>query len=367
MAKRCVELTVEPEVWVEAANITDGVLHPLAGFMDSKDYHSVVENMRLDNGEPWTIPVTLDVPEEKVQDVIKAGKVTLMVSGGIAVAEVDVEDVFKVDNANDLEKVFGTQSLKHPGVAKEVGRPKYRVGGAIRLLRVMDQAYPEYGLTPQQTKTLFNKMGWKTIVGFQTRNPIHRSHEYLQRIGLELTDGLFVQPLIGWKKADDLSAEAVMNSYKKMLAEFYPSNRVVLGALLTPMRYAGPREAVFHAIIRRNYGCTHFIVGRDHAGVGGFYEKYAAHKLCHKFTDLGIQILTLCGPYYCGKCETIVTEKTCPHGEDFCLDISGTQVRAMLKNGERPPIEYMRSEIADHLIELAETGALFVGDNVEAF
>ncbi|VAX18039.1 Sulfate adenylyltransferase [hydrothermal vent metagenome] len=364
MAKPFVKLLVEPEVWVEAANISDGVLSPLTGFMDSKDYHGVVENMRLDSGEPWTIPVTLDVDEEKVQDIVKAGKVALTVSDGSAVAEVEVEDVFKVDLSIDLVKVFGTDSMEHPGVRKEAGRSSYRVGGAVRLLRKTDSIYPDYNMTPKQTRKRFKDMGWKTIVGFQTRNPIHRSHEYLQRVGLELADGLFIQPLIGWKKADDLSPEAVMNSYKMMLAEFYPSGRAILGTLLTPMRYAGPREAVFHAIIRRNFGCTHFIVGRDHAGVGGFYEKYAAHKLCHKFTDLGIETLTLCGPYHCGKCGTIVTEKTCPHGEQFALDISGTQVRSMLKNGKRPPIEYMRPEIADTLIALAESGNLFVGDNV---
>lgn len=364
MAERGVELTVDFDAWVEATNIGEGVFHPINGFMDSKDYHSVVENMRLDNGEPWTIPVTLDVPEEKFQEIVKAGKITLITSDGVAVAEVEVEDVFKVDFSNDLVKVFETDSLEHPGVKKEAGRSRYRVGGAVRLLRGVDPVYPDYDLKPKQSKKRFKEMGWETIVGFQTRNPIHRSHEYLQRVGLELADGLFIQPLVGWKKADDLSPQAIIATYERMLADFYPSGRAILGTLLTPMRYAGPREAVFHAIIRRNYGCTHFIVGRDHAGVGGFYKKYAAHKLCREFTDLGIETLTLCGPYYCAKCETIVTEKTCPHGEQFALDISGTQVRAMLKNGERPPIEYMRPEIADTLIALAESGTLLGGEEV---
>ena len=195
---------------------------------------------------------------------------------------------------------------------------------------------------------------------------MHRAHEYLQRVALELTDGLFIQPLIGWKKGDDFSPEAVINAYEKMTEEFFPHNRVVLGTLRTPMRYAGPREAVFHAIIRKNHGCTHFIVGRDHAGVGNFYGKYEAQELCKSFgKNLGIEILSLCGPFYCRKCGTIVTEKTCGHGDKYVMDISGTAVRKMLSQGKRPPIEYMRKEISDVLINLNKKGKLFCENRQE--
>ena len=356
---RTTTLTVSLETCVEIYNIGNGAFGPLKGFMDSADYRSVVENMHLDSGEPWTIPITLDVPEDKVEKVIKSERLNLTDHKGLEVAELIVEDLYKADFENDIKKVFGTDDIAHPGVRKETARSIYRVGGPLEVFEHKAHFFSEYSLSPAQAREQFSKNRWQSIAGFQTRNPLHRAHEHLQRIAMEIVDGLFIHPLIGWKKQGDFSPEAVIKAYEKMVEEFYPKKSVVLGTLETPMRYAGPREAVFHAIIRRNFGCTHFIVGRDHAGVGDYYGKYDAHKLCRQFNDLGIEILALCGPYYCSKCGAVVTEKSCPHDSAHALSISGTQVREMLEKGIRPPVEYMRPEIADVLIRLQKEDKLF--------
>ena len=360
MSEKSCFVEIEYDNWLEISNINNRVFDPLDGFMDSKDYHSVIENMHLADGNPWTIPVTLAIPEEKVKEVMNSEIVYLQNEEKEIVAELEVEDVYTVNYANDLKKVFGTDDKAHPGVLKESRRSKYRVGGVTRIRKQRPSYFPTIDFTPAQTKTIFKKNNWKTVVGFQTRNPLHRAHEYLQRVGMEVADGLFIQPLLGWKKAGDFTPTAVVKAYEKMIQEFYPAKSAVLGTLLTPMRYAGPREAVFHAIIRKNYGCTHFIVGRDHAGVGDYYGKYAAHELCREFNDLGIQILYLNGPYFCEKCEGIVTEKTCAHEERFISQISGTQVRQMLASGTRPPESYMRPLISDTLINLSKNNQLFI-------
>ncbi len=365
--KRVAKLAISDEAWIEVCNIGDGTFYPLKGFMDSADYRSVVENMRLDNGAPWTIPITLDVPEDKVDEIIKKDKILLINRRNEEVAELIVEDVFKVNYANDIKKVFMNDDKDHPGIKKETARPTYRVGGTVKVLKYEKTFFSKYSLSPEKAKRIFKEKKWKSIAGFQTRNPLHRAHEYLQRIAIEIVDGIFIQPLVGWKKADDFSSLAIIKVYEKMIEHFYPQERVVLAVLKTPMRYAGPREAVFHAIIRRNFGCTHFIVGRDHAGVGGYYGKYDAHKLCSKFKDLGINILALSGPYYCQKCKSIVTEKSCPHAEKYALSISGTKVRTMLKKGIRPPKEYMRREISEILMELRKENNLFCRGNENEF
>jgi sulfate adenylyltransferase len=359
------EYTIDYDTISEIINIGNKAFDPLKGFMDSADYKSVVENMHLDNGTPWTLPITLDIPENMMNKFIKSNEVILVSNNNLKIAQIFVEDVYKIDYENDIKKVFGTDNIKHPGVFKEKSRSKFRVGGKINYLGYKDDIFPEHSYTPEETKKKFDEFGWKTITGFQTRNPIHRAHEYLQRVGMELTDGIFIHPLIGWKKGDDFSPVAVVKSYEKMVESFYPKNRVLLSVLKIPMRYAGPREAVFHAIIRRNYGCTHFIVGRDHAGVGNFYEKYAAHELCKQFNNLGIEILYLCGPYYCEKCECIVTEKTCPHGEEFSLNVSGTHLRSLFSSGKIPSEKFMRKEISEVLLNLSKEKKLFVGKDLE--
>lgn len=354
------EITISNDSWLEICNITNGTFSPLSGFMTSKDYESVINNMHISNGEPWTIPITLEITESDRNSITKSNTLLLKNTNGLPVAQLDIEDIFAIDTTNDIKKVFGTNNEEHPGVAMELSRSRFRVGGKVSLKLQQESLFPEISFSPNKTKEIFKEKKWKTIAGFQTRNPIHRAHEYLQRVAMELCDGILLHPLIGWKKGDDFSPKAVIKAYQKQILEFYPTERVLLAALRTPMRYAGPREAVFHAIIRRNHGCTHFIVGRDHAGVGNFYKTYEAQELCAQFTNLGIEILPLKGPYFCNKCGQIVTEKTCSHGDKYTVPISGTKLREMLTCGMRPPEDYMRKEIADVLCDLAKSNELFV-------
>lgn len=345
---------------LDLSNFSDGTFFPLTGFMTESDYRCVIENMHLKNGQPWTIPISFEIAENQVAACKNASRIQL-INQGKPVAEIEIASVYKIDPTNDLLKIFGTTDLNHPGVAKEMARSSFRVGGNVAILDPEAVKPTEkFYLSPAQTKAHFKNLGWQTITGFQTRNPIHRAHEYLQRVAMEITDGILIQPLVGWKKPGDITPESIFKVYDFMVRHFYPKDHAVLGCLRTNMRYAGPREAVFHAILRRNYGCTHFIVGRDHAGVGNYYGKYDAHKLCKTFNDLGIQILALCGPHYCKKCEAIVTEKTCPHGPEYEISVSGTEVRALINRGELPPEEFMRSEIANILIEMNQKNQLFI-------
>jgi sulfate adenylyltransferase len=272
-----------------------------------------------------------------------------LIYDGVEVADFSPEDVFTPDKSDLAKKIFGTTNPDHPGVAHLMTMGPLFVGGPIKFKQRVALDISEFELTPAETKSIFRERGWKTIVGFQTRNVPHRAHEYLHRVALETTDGLFVQPLVGRKRSGDYSPMAVIRGYQALVDGFFPKDRVLLGLLTTAMRYAGPREAVFHAIIRRNYGCTRFIVGRDHAGVGGYYGKYDAHQLTRRFDgELGIEVLRLHGPYYCRICDGIVTEKTCPHPEtdpSAVREISGTDLRAMLVEGRPPEPHLMRPEI----------------------
>lgn len=357
--KNIYSIVVDSDTELDIFNIGSGAFSPLTGFMTSRDYHDVIEDMHLECGMPWTLPITLDVKKDTLPILLKKEKVCLKNKERKNLAILYIEDVFKIEPEKDITKIFGVYDRKHPGVEKELARNSYRVGGRLEVFLpdFKEEAIPS--LLPEETKRIFKEKGWKTITGFQTRNPIHRAHEYLQRIALEITDGLFIHPLIGWKKEDDFSPEAVVETYKKMVELFYSEKKVILSFLKTTMRYAGPREAVFHAIIRKNFGCTHFIVGRDHAGVGNYYDKYAAHKLFDRFDNLGIEILRLHGPYYCKRCQQIVTENTCKHKEDAILHISGTVIRNMLKKGEFPLKEYMREEISRVLLKFYKKGRVF--------
>ncbi len=352
-------LPVSFETWLEAENITNRTYFPLNGFLNQTDYHSVINSCQLTNGMPWTLPITLDIPEELTAKANKC-RTLILAHDHQDVAEVQVKDIYKVQYDHDLPKLFRTSDLSHPGIKKEVSRSPFRVGGAVTLLKKTPKEFPDFDLEPWQVRECIADQNFKTIAGFQTRNPLHRAHEHLQRIALEICDGLLIQPLIGWKKKGDFTPQAVMKAYQKMITEFYPKNRVILATLRIPMRYAGPREAVMHALIRRNFGCTHFIVGRDHAGVGDFYGKYEAQQFACEFSNLGITILPLCGPYYCHRCATIVTEKNCAHTAPDILPISGTYIRNLLSEGKLPPKELMRSEIATTLIELQRNHSLFI-------
>ena len=339
-------IEISEETLQDIINIETGLLFPLKGFMNESDFRSVIDNCSLSDGQVFTIPITLDIP---VETEIAVGEKLELSYKGKHVADIDVDDSF-FTNDSDWEAVFKTTDLAHPGVKKEKERSIRRIGGKTTLV---DRSLLDNALSPEETKRIFKERGWKTIVGFQTRNPIHKAHEHIQRLGLEICDGLFINPIVGWKKKGDFSQEAVLAAYNTMIDQFYPNDRVYLAGLKTQMRYAGPREAVFHAIIRRNLGCTHFIIGRDHAGVGGYYGPYDAHALARLISekkDIGIQLLLTREPYYCTKCKQIVTDKTCAHYETHRMEISGTIVRKYINDGSMPDEIIMRQEILNAIL-----------------
>ena len=340
-------IEINEETLQDIINIETGLLAPLTGFMNEEDFKSVVEHCTLSDGQVFTIPITLDIPKDMQ---VNAGQILHLTFQKNHVADLEVEDTYLMTDA-DIEKVFRTLDERHPGVRKEKERSPLRVGGKTTLIQ---RTLLKDALKPENTKRIFAQKGWKTVVGFQTRNPIHKAHEHLQRIGLEICDGLFINPIVGWKKKGDFTQEAVIAAYEKMIEQFYPKDSVYMAGLKTQMRYAGPREAIFHAIIRRNLGCTHFIIGRDHAGVGGFYAPYDAHELARELSgryDIGIQLLLLHEPYYCRKCGMVVTEKNCSHYQTERVEISGTIIRKYISEGAIPDEIMLRKEVFDAILD----------------
>ena len=322
--------------------------------MNEIEFNSVITKMRLSSGEPFTLPVVFDVDKDFAKQARTASSVQLIYLG-ITVGELIPESVYTCDKKVTAKHIYGTDQRKHPGVERFYDSGDWFIGGKTTLLERVDHEFSKYELTPEESRRKFKELGWKKIVGFQTRNVPHRAHEYLQRVALEQCDALFINPLVGWKKKGDFSEEAVNDGYEAMLQHFYVNLNVHFDTLKTPMRYAGPREAIFHAIIRRNLGCTHFIIGRDHAGVQNYYGKYEAHELAQSIIDkhdIGIKLLLLKEPFYCQKCSQIVSDNTCGHQEKFIKRISGTQIRSMLSKNEYPDELFMRKEIADAIIRL---------------
>lgn len=334
--------------------IANGAMSPLNGFMNQKDYKAVISSMHLSNGVVWSIPITLAINKEDHKKIKRAELINLADERNHLLAILQFQDIYKYDKEEEAKKVFQTTDYNHPGVAYVYQQGEYYLGGSVMMInRPQHNDFIEYRLDPTHTRQEFQKRKWETIVAFQTRNPIHRAHEYLQKCALEIVDGLLIHPLVGRTKSDDISAEIRMKSYLILLEKYYPKNRVMLSVFPAAMRYAGPREAIFHAIVRKNYGCTHIIIGRDHAGVGNYYGSYDAQYIFHEFSkeELDITPLFFEHAFYCQKCENMASSKTCPHDSSAHLFLSGTKVRQMLQKGELPPKEFTRPEVAQILME----------------
>jgi len=327
--------------------LASGALSPLEGFMGAEDYEQVVAEMRLASGLPWALPVCLAVDAAP-----KGDRVALADESGRPVAVLEVEGVFDYDRDREAERCFRTTDGEHPGVARLYEQKPRYLSGRVTVFERATPAYPELALDPAETRAEFARRGWKRVVGFQTRNPIHRAHEYLTKGALETVDGLLVHPLVGDTKSDDVPAATRVECYRVLLDNYYPADRVVLSAFPAAMRYAGPREAVWHAICRKNYGCSHFIVGRDHAGVGSYYGTYDAQLIFDEFAphELDIEPMFFEHSFWCKVCGSMASAKTCPHGGDDHVFLSGTKVRELLGRGELPPVEFTRPEVAEVLI-----------------
>lgn len=335
----------------EVRNIATGLYSPLTGFLNKDDYENVLTKIKLTNGVPWSIPLIFPLPKSKWNKVKVGSQILLKETRRgkvIKLGVLQVSDKYEIDKGKYCKAVYGTTDRSHPGVRMINLYDDQVVGGDIWIFDEFAVEYPDYDLTPEQTRKVFEDKGWKTIVGFQTRNPAHRAHEFIQKMALEFVDGLFINPIIGTKKPGDFKDEVIFNVYKDLVEKFYPKNSTHISVYNSRMYYAGPREAVFHAIARKNFGCTHFIVGRDHAGVGDYYDKFAAHRIFDEIGGIGMEIMKVSNAFYCRRCDLYTTGKLCPHNEIYRIAPSGTQVREYIINRDYNSLKpIMRDEVLD--------------------
>ena len=349
-------INISADLANDVENIADGIFSPLEGFLNKDDFESVVANgiFQAPDGRSiqWTIPIVLDVDEETGKKMKESGDVLLKNPEGTGIAILHTGDVYSFDKKTTASGIYGTNDDSHPGVAKTCGMKDFLVGGKIDYIQKPNESeIRKYRMTPVETREAFSKAGWKKIVAFQTRNPPHVAHEILQKTAITTRDGVFVNPLIGKKKSGDFKDDVIIKSYETMIENYYPKNRCILGTLHTEMKYAGPKEAIHHAIMRQNYGCTHIIIGRDHAGVGNFYDPFAAQKIFDDYPDLEIAPIFFPAFFYCKKCLTFTNPKACPHDEESREQISGTKLRSLIKEGKAPSEFILRPEVAKLIIE----------------
>ncbi|MDG6218030.1 MAG: sulfate adenylyltransferase [Candidatus Thermoplasmatota archaeon] len=333
----------------DVMNIASGVFSPLTGFLTYNDLHDVVTHKRLSNDIPWTIPILFDYPQK---NDIKEGDTVLLTNQETNLkAILDIKEIYPYNKKTLASEIYSTTDTAHPGVNMLNKMNGRFIGGNIILIKKGRREFDQYHLTPRETRVLFKEKGWTEIVAFQTRNPPHLGHEYVQKTALTFVDGIFINPIIGKKKAGDFKDEVILKSYETLMEKYYLKTRSVMSILRTSMKYAGPREAIHHAIMRKNFGCTHFIVGRDHAGVGTYYGPYDAHDIFKEFPDLGITPVFFRSFSRCTKCGSVVNDKICPHDEKYHINFSGKKIREILKQGNVPPEDMMRKEVAETILE----------------
>jgi sulfate adenylyltransferase len=349
-AKEMQSLEVDGTVAQDLANIAHGVYSPLEGFMVEEEFLSVLEHNRTAKDVAWTIPIVLDIQGGELPD-LRVGDTLALSHGSRPMASMDVQDVFGYDAGAYASTVYGTEDPSHPGVAKVGALGDRLIGGTIDLAEDLGSPFPAYTLWPIETRVLFKEKGWREIVAFQTRNPPHLGHEYVQKSALTFTDGLFINPIIGRKKSGDFTDDIIIRTYQELIDNYYLRDRAVMGILQAEMRYGGPKEAILHAIMRKNFGCTHFIVGRDHAGVGDFYPPYAAQDIFAEFPDLGITPLFFKSFFYCKRCASIANEKICPHEGEDIVNFSGSKIRGRLVEGLPPGEDMMRPEVSRIILD----------------
>ncbi|MFX1518595.1 MAG: sulfate adenylyltransferase [Promethearchaeota archaeon] len=345
----------------DVENIAYGVFSPLKGFLNQEDFEHVLLEKRLANDLPWTIPIIMDISEVKSKEIKENDEIILHDNRGL-LAVMQVEEKYGYSKHDLAQHIFGTTDINHPGVAKVFELNEVLIGGKIGLINKTERQYEKYNLSPLETRILFKEKGWRTVVGFQTRNPPHIGHEYVQKTALTFVDGVFINPVIGKKKVGDFRDDVILAAYDELIKHYYLKERAVMSILNFDMRYAGPREAVFHAIVRKNFGCSHIIIGRDHAGVGNYYDPYAAQDIFEDFPDLGIFPIFFKAFFYCKRCGGVANEKTCPHDEKDHITFSGTKIRNLICEKKLPPEEIMRPEVSKLIISYTDSDSCFVSD-----